>query len=103
MANDKRQGPDIKKGFPGGFLLFFLASILIFLGLQSLTSEGAGKVAFSHQAEYLTDLNLIVPEENRKIAQNDNLVTFSGKFRDSLPADSTDRFKYLELLNANHE
>jgi cell division protease FtsH len=103
MANDNRQGPDVKKGFPGGFLLLFLAAILIFLGVQSLTSEGAGKVAFSHQAEYLTDLNLIVPEENRKIAQNDNLVTFSGKFRDTLPADSTDRYKYLELLNKNHE
>lgn len=102
MANDKRQIPDLKKGFPGGFLLILLASILIFLGIQSLTSEGAGKVAFSHQAEHLTNLDLIVPEDNRKVAQNDNLVTFSGKFRDALPSESADRYKYLELLNTNH-
>lgn len=102
MANDKRQKPDLKKAFPGGFLLL-MAAVLIFLGIQSLTSEGSGKVAFSHQVEHLTNLDLTIPEDNHKVAQNDNLVTFSGKFRDTLSADSSDRYKYLELLNANHE
>ncbi len=102
MANDKRPRQDPKKGFPGGFFLFLLAAVLIIIGIQSFSSDRAGKVSFSHQVEHLTNLDLIVPEDNRKIAQNDNLVTFSGHFRESLPEDSADRFRYLELLNANH-
>ncbi len=102
MANDKRPRQEPKKGFPGGFLLFLVAAVLIIIGMQSFSSDRAGKVSFSHQVEHLTNLDLIVPEDNRKIAQNDNLVTFSGHFRESLPADATDRYRYLELLNANH-
>ena len=70
--------PNPKKSFPGSFLLLIAAAIFIIIGVQALTSGAAGKVSFSHQAEHLTNLNLVVPEENRKIAQNDNLVTFSG-------------------------
>ena len=95
--------PDVKKSFPGGFLLILLAAILIILGIQTFTSEREAKVSFSHQLEHLINLNLTVPEENRKIAQNENLVTFSGKFRDQLPEESLDRYRYLELLNRNHE
>ena len=90
MANENKSNSDQKKGFPGGFLLFFLAAILIILGVQSLTSDTSGKVSFSHQAEHIANLDLTVPSENRKIAQNDNLVTFSGKFRDSLSEESSD-------------
>lgn len=103
MANENKPNPDQKKGIPGGFLLFFLAAILIILGVQSLTSDHSGQVSFSHQAEHIANLDLTVPSENRKIAQNDNLVTFSGKFRDSLTEESTARYRYLELLNQNHE
>jgi cell division protease FtsH len=95
--------PDPRKGFPGGFLLFLLGAILIILGIQTFTSEQAGKVSFSHQVEHLTNLNLTVPDENQKIAQNDNLVTFSGKFRDRVSDESAERYRYLELLNQNHE
>lgn len=95
--------PDPKKGFQGGFFLFFLAAILILIGVQAFTGSSTGKVSFSHQAEHLTNLNLTVPEENRKIAQNDNLVTFTGRFRDRLHEESSERFRYLELLNRNHE
>ncbi len=102
MLNDKRPKQEPKKGFPGGFLLFLVGAILIILGIQTFTSEQAGKVSFSHQAEHLTNLNLIVPEENRKIAQNENLVTFSGKFRDRITEESSDRYRYLELLNQHH-
>ena len=35
--------PDSKKGFSGGFLLFLLAAILIILGVQTFTSDGAAK------------------------------------------------------------
>src|SRR5579872_6093191 len=95
--------PDSKKGFPGGFLIFLLAAILIILGIQTFTSDHSAKVSFSHQVEHLSNLGLTVPEENRKIAQNENLVTFSGRFRDRLSEESTDRYRYLELLNRNHE
>jgi len=95
--------PDSKKSFPGGFFVFLLAAMLIIIGVQTFTSEDSGKVSFSHQAEHLTNLNLTVPNENRKIAQNENLVTFTGRFRDSLPDESADRFRYLEILEKNHE
>jgi cell division protease FtsH len=95
--------PDPKKSFPGGFLLFLLAAILIILGIQTFTSDQTAKVSFSHQVEHLTNLNLTIPEENRKIAQNENLVTFSGHFRDHLTEESQERYRYLELLNSNHE
>ena len=92
-----------KKNLPGGFLLFLLVAILTIVGVQTLTSSSFGRVAFSHQAEHLTNLNLTKPEENRKIAQNDNLVTFSGRFREELTEESADRFHYLEVLQKNHE
>lgn len=95
--------PDQKKGFPGGFILFLLAAILIIIGIQTFTSDRSARVSFSHQVEHLTNLNLTVPEENRKIAQNENLVTFSGRFRDRLAEESSERYRYLEFLNRNHE
>lgn len=95
--------PDPKKGLSGNFFLFLLGAILIIIGVQTLASGPEGRVSFSHQAEHLTNLNLTHPEENRKIAQNENLVTFSGKFREQLPEESAERYRYLELLNRNHE
>ena len=102
MANDKKLGPN-RKGIPGGFLLVLLAAILVVLGVQAFSSDRSGKVAFSHQAEHLTNLDLIIPEDNQKIAQNDNLVTFSGRFRDAVSSEGEDRYRYLELLNNNHQ
>jgi cell division protease FtsH len=49
------------------------------------------------------NLQLIQPEESRKVALNDNLVTFSGKFRERQTEEGKNRYKYLELLNGNHE
>lgn len=95
--------PTPKKGFPGGFLLFVLAAILVIIGVQTFTSSSSATVSFSHQAEHLTNLNLTVPEENRKIAQNENLVTFTGKFQEQLSDESLERFHYLEILNKHHE
>lgn len=91
-----------KKKMPGGFLLFLFAMVLIILTVQSLTIDKNAKVSFSHQAEHLVNLDLIQPEFNKKIAQNDNLVTFTGKFRDVESQSAKDRFKYLQLLNENH-
>jgi len=92
-----------KKGFPGGFLVFILAVILIILTVQNLNSEKNAKVSFSHQVEHLVNLDLIQKEDSRKVALNDNLVTFSGKFKDRSTDDAKARYRYLELLDKNHE
>jgi len=94
--------PDPKKSFPGGFLLFVLAGLLLVFGIHTFTGSSSGKVSFSHQAEHLTNLGLTVPEENRKIAQNENLVTFSGRFREAISEESESRYRYLEFLDENH-
>src|SRR3990167_2293753 len=103
--NNQKNGqkPGQKKGFPGGFLVFLLAALLIFLTVQNLSSGQTAKVAFSHQVEHLVDLDLIQPSESRKIAQNDNLVTLTGKFRNQVTDESKARFKYLELLSRHND
>ena len=103
MNNDNKSRPEPRKGFPGGFIIFLLAGLLIFLTIQNMSTEPTAKVAFSHQVESLVDLDLLQPTESRKIAQNDNLVTFTGKFRDRLTDESKARYKYLELLNQHNE
>ncbi len=102
MSNDNLKN-EPKKGFPGGFFIFLLAAILVILTVQNLSSEKTGKVSFSHQVEHLVNLDLVQKEDSRKIALNDNLVTFSGKFKDRQTDDAKSRFRYLELLNRNHE
>jgi cell division protease FtsH len=103
MANDNKIKPESRKGLPGGFLIFLLAAILIFLTIQNLSGSKAAKVSFSHQVEHLVNLDLLQKEENRKTALNDNLVTFSGKFRDKQTEEGKARYRYLELLSLNHE
>ncbi|MGE3535480.1 MAG: cell division protein FtsH, partial [Parachlamydiales bacterium] len=102
MSNDNLKN-EPKKGFPGGFFIFLLAAILVILTIQNLSNEKTGKVAFSHQVEHLVNLDLVQKDESRKIALNDNLVTFSGKFKERQSDDAKSRFRYLELLNRNHE
>lgn len=101
MADDNKQ--DLKKGFPNGFVWFLLAAVLLALMVQNFIDTRFAKVSFSYQLEHLVNLQLIQPEDSRKIALNDNLVTFSGKFRDRLTEEGKNRFKFLDLLNSNHE
>lgn len=103
MSNENKTKPDSKKGMPGGFFVFLLAAILIILTIQNLTNEKTATVSFSHQVEHLVNLDLLQKEESRKIALNDNLVTFSGRFRERQTDEGKARFRYLELLNHNHE
>lgn len=102
MAYDKKFKSDPKKSFPTTFFLLMLAVILVVITIQNFMTTKSAKVAFSHQVEHLVNLNLLAPEENRKVSLNDNLVTFSGKFREKESEEGRKRFKYLELLEANH-
>lgn len=101
MGEDKQQ--DFKKGFPNNIVWFLLAIFLLALTVQNFLEMKFAKVGFSYQLENLVNLQLIQPEDSRKTALNDNLVTFSGKFRDRLTDEGKNRYKYLELLNSNHE
>ena len=71
--------------------------------LKNANNEPTAKVSFGHQAEHLVNLDLIQPQDSRKVALNDNLMTFSKKFKKSLSNDSKARNRYLELLKGNHE
>jgi cell division protease FtsH len=102
MSNDNMK-PEPKRGFPGGFFIFLLAAVLIILTVQNFNSDKAAKVSFSYQLEHLVNLDLIQKDDSRKIALNDNLVSFSGKFKDKQSDDAKARFRYLDLLNRNHD
>lgn len=101
MAEENK--PDQNKGMSSNFLLYFVAVILVILMVQNFLEAKFAKVSFSYQLEHLVNLDLIQLEESRKTAVNDNLVTFSGKFKDRISDESKARYKYLELLNQNHD
>lgn len=94
--------PETDKGFPGSFLLFILSAILLVSLIQNFMNVKVADVAFSHQLEHLVNLELVQPDENRKTALNDKLVTFSGKFRDRRTEEGKNRFKFLSLLHTQH-
>ncbi|MBA3721857.1 MAG: ATP-dependent zinc metalloprotease FtsH [Parachlamydiaceae bacterium] len=101
MADDNKQ--DFKKGVTNNFVWFLLAAFLFALMVQNFIDTKFAKVGFSYQLEHLVNLQLLQPEDSHKIALNDNLVTFSGKFRERVTDEGKARYKYLELLNTNHE
>lgn len=100
MSDENKQ--DFKKNFSNGFIWFLMAAFLLALMVQNLIESKFAKVSFNYQLEHLVNLDLIQPEDSRKTA-TDNLVTFSGKFRDRLTEEGKRRYKFLELLNTNHE
>lgn len=102
MSDDNKTNPP-KKGIPGGFLIFFLAALLTFFTIQNLGHEKSAKVSFSHQVEHLVNLDLLQKDQSTKTALNDNLVSFSGKFKENLSDDAKARYRYLELLNIHHQ
>ena len=92
-----------KKGLPGGFFILLLAAVLVILTIQNLQDDKAAKVSFSYQVEHLVNLDLIQKDESRKAALNDNLVTFTGRFKDKQSDEAKSHYRYLELLYLNHE
>ncbi|MCP5469989.1 MAG: ATP-dependent zinc metalloprotease FtsH [Chlamydiales bacterium] len=103
MANENNNRPEGKKSFPTTFFLLLLAVILVIITVQNFMTTKRAKVSFSHQVEHLVNLNLIVPEDSRKVSLNDNLVTFSGRFRERESEEGKKRYKFLELLENNHQ
>lgn len=100
--SDDRSKPDLKNNAPGGFFFFMMMILMGVLLLQNMIQSRMAPISFSYQVEHLVNLELVRPEDSRKTAQNDNLVTFSGRFKESLPEDSRQRFRYLELLAKKH-
>ena len=103
MSNGNDMKKDNKKGFQGGIFIFLIAAILIILTIHNMSDTKSAKVSFSHQLEHLVNLDFLNKDQSTKTALNDNLVTFSGKFNQTLTDDSNNRFRFLELLNQNHE
>lgn len=101
MADEKQ--PDFKKGIPNGFIWFLMAAFLMALLVQNFVDTKFAKVSFSYQLEHLVNLQLVQPEDSHKTALNDNLVTFSGRFRDRVTDEGKNRFKFLDLLHTNHD
>ncbi len=99
--NEEQQEP--KKGFQNSFVFFLMAALLLILMVQNFMDIRTAGVSFSYQLEHLVNLELIQPEDSRKTALNDNLVTFSGRFRQRLTEEGKNRYKFLELLDSNHE
>lgn len=101
MDDDKK--PDLKKNVSNNFIWFLMAAFAITIMFQNFLDNKLAKISFSHELEHVVNLQLIQPEDSRKTALNDNLVTFYGKFRDRTTDEGKNRYKYLELLQQNHE
>ncbi|GAB4228451.1 MAG: ATP-dependent zinc metalloprotease FtsH [Chlamydiales bacterium] len=93
---------DTKRGLPNNFVLFLIAAVLIVLMMQNFLETKFANVSFSYQLEHLVNLGLIQPEDSRKTAINDNLVTFSGQFKERLSEESKQKYKFLQLLNTRN-
>lgn len=102
MKKDNEMKSDNKKGFPGLLVLLIIGLILL-LAFQNMTEQKRANVSFSHQLEHLVNLDLVEPKENKKTSLNDNLVTFSGRFRENLTELSKERYRFLSLLNAHFD
>lgn len=100
MNDDNKQ--DYKKNFSNNFVWFVMAAFFMALLINTFMDTKIAKVSFGYQLENLVNLDLIQPDDSRKIAINDNLVTFSGRFRDRKTEEGKKRFKFLEVLNENH-
>ncbi|MEG1542655.1 MAG: ATP-dependent zinc metalloprotease FtsH [Victivallaceae bacterium] len=103
MMQDKKFKTDPKKNFPFTFFFLLFGVVLGIVVIQNFIHDKRAKIGFSHQLEHLVNLKLVIPEESRKVSLNDNLVTFSGRFKDKESQESLARYRYLELLSERHD
>lgn len=100
--NDNREKNN-KRGFPS-LLLIFIVTVVVMLVIQNFTESKRANIAFNHQLEHLENLQLIEPEKSRKTsANNDNLVNFTGSFRDNLTEEGKNRYRFLQLLAQHND
>lgn len=92
-----------KKGFGGGFFLLVLGAVFMMLTLQNLSEKKTNSVAFNYQVEHLVNLQLLDAAYSYKIPESDQMVTFRGKFHETLDTSSKDRFAYLKQLKSEME
>ena len=101
MTDEKKTDP--KKNASNSIIFIVMGVIVALFLLQNFLETKVARVSFSYQLEHLVNLDLIQPEESRKTASSNNLVTFSGKFREQKTDEGKNRFKYLEVLDTSHE
>ena len=97
----ENKNPEQRKGIPAALIFFIIGAFVLLMMKNSNTDERAS-VSFSHQIEHLVNLDLLEPKQNNKVAINENLVTFSGKFRDKKTEESIRRYRFLELLDTHN-
>lgn len=95
-------GSPKKGGSPNLYWIVF-GILTLLLVLQNYFEAPSARVSFSYQLEPLVNLELINPAYSRKVATASNLVTFSGRFKESLSDESSKRFAYLQLVDDQHE
>ena len=88
-----------KKGGSGGLLIALIAMVVMMLMYQNLNSDKTPGVAFKHQLEHLVNLDLLKKDDNRISPSSENLVTFSGRFKEQLTPASRNNYRFLELLS----
>ncbi|MFZ4773209.1 MAG: ATP-dependent zinc metalloprotease FtsH [Chlamydiia bacterium] len=92
-----------KKGFGGGFFLLILGAIFMMLTLQNLSEKKTSSVAFNYQVEHLVNLGLLDASHSFKVPESDHMVTFRGKFSETLDTAAKDRFAYLKSLKGEND
>ncbi|MBS0655897.1 MAG: cell division protein FtsH, partial [Verrucomicrobia bacterium] len=101
MNQEKKNEP--KRPFSNSLVLIVMGVILALIVMQNYLETKVARISFNYQLEPLVNLDLIQPDDSRKTAVSGNLVTFSGRFREHLTAIGKERYKYLDLLDTEHE
>ena len=98
MANDDKR-PDGKRSIVQTWILVLIGVFFALMVVQNTLDTKTAQVSFSYQLEHLVNLDLLTPQESRKTAVSNNLVTFMGQFRDFKTELGRKRYQFLELLD----
>lgn len=99
MMNNDDKRPNGKKSIAQTWLLVLVGAFFALMVIQNTLETKTAQVAFSYQLEHLVNLDLLVPEDSRKTAVSNNLVTCTGQFRDTKTDLGRKRYQFLELLD----
>jgi len=96
--NNEGTPPEKKKRTSNTIFVALVGALFVLMLLQNMYGAKQARVSFSYQIEHLVNLDLIQPEDSRKTATANNLVTFSGRFREVRSAAGKQRFQYLGTI-----